>query len=269
MLASLTPMSPRITVVGGGNMGGALVSGLLRAGWSADSVEVVERSAERRATLTAKHPGLLVTERIGPCEAAIVAVKPGDAATIARELSANGARRLLSIAAGVSAATLQDAVGDRCAVVRAMPNTPALVGAGVTAICGSVRAGADDLDWAEGVLGAVGVVVRVTEEDMDAVTAISGSGPAYLFLVAEALVAAGVAEGLSREVCDGLVRRLFVGTGAMLESRSDDPATLRAEVTSPQGVTAAAIEVLESADLRGAVRAAVAAAVRRSRELGR
>jgi pyrroline-5-carboxylate reductase len=262
-------MSPRITVVGGGNMGGALVAGLLRAGWSAESVEVVERSAERRVSLAASHPGLRVAEQIGQCEAAIVAVKPADATAIAGELAAHGARRVLSIAAGVSAATLQEAAGHRCAVVRAMPNTPALVGAGITAICGSPLAGTDDLDWAESVLAAVGVVVRVDERDMDAVTAISGSGPAYLFLVAEALVAAGVAEGLSREVCDGLVRQLFVGAGAMLAARPDDPATLRAEVTSPQGVTAAAIEVLESADLRGAVRAAVGAAVRRSRELGR
>lgn len=262
-------MSPRITVVGGGNMGGALVAGLLRSGWAPESIEVVERSAERRASLLANHPALRVAERIGPCEAAIVAVKPGDAAAIASELAGHGSRRVLSIAAGVSTTTLQEAAGDGCAVVRAMPNTPALVGAGVTAICGSHRARPDDLDWAEGVLAAVGVVVRVDEADMDAVTAISGSGPAYLFLVAEALVAAGVAEGLPRDVCDGLVRRLFVGVGAMLDSRPTDPATLRAEVTSPQGVTAAAIEVLESADLRGAVRDAVAAAVRRSRELGR
>lgn len=262
-------MSPRITVVGGGNMGGALVAGLLRSGWAPESVEVVEHSAERRVSLLASHPGLRVAERIGPCEAGIVAVKPGDAAAIARELSGHGARRMLSIAAGVSTVTLQQAAGDGCVVVRAMPNTPALVGAGVTAICGSHRASADDLDWAEGVLAAVGVVIRVDEQDMDAVTAISGSGPAYLFLIAEALVDAGVAEGLSREVCDGLVRRLFVGVGAMLEARPSDPATLRAEVTSPQGVTAAAIEVLESSDLRGTVRAAVAVAIRRSRELGR
>jgi len=142
------------------------------------------------------------------------------------------------------------------------------VGEGVSAVCGSSRCTEDDVQWAESILGAVGTVVRVEERLMDAVTAVSGSGPAYLFLVAEALIAAGVKEGLSHEVADALVRQLLVGSGRLLQQTGEDPAELRRKVTSPNGVTAAAIATLESSGLRNALEETVRSAVKRSREMG-
>ena len=263
-----TTASRSITFVGGGNMGSAIVAGLLKAGWRAHEVTIVEQSPERRTALRDMFPEASIVDVLGVAENAVIAVKPGAAAEVCAELATVGARRVLSIAAGVSVETLQAAAGDDCAVVRSMPNTPALVGEGVSAVCGSSRCTEDDLQWAESVLGAVGTVVRVEERLMDAVTAVSGSGPAYLFLFAEALIAAGVKEGLSHEVADALVRQLLVGSGRLLQQTGEDPAELRRKVTSPNGVTAAAIAALESAGLRDALEETVRSAVKRSREMG-
>jgi pyrroline-5-carboxylate reductase len=167
----------------------------------------------------------------------------------------------------VSTTTIQAAAGRDVAVVRAMPNTPALVGQGASAIAAGEAATDDDLLWAEHVLGAVGTVTRVAESDLDAVTALSGSGPAYLFLVAEALIDAGVAAGLDRAVAEFLTTQLFVGSAALLAARGD-PAALREMVTSPGGTTAAGLEVLGARDVRSAFGDAVHAAVARSKELG-
>lgn len=249
-------------------MGSAIVAGLLKAGWRAGDVTIVEHSSERRTVLAGMFPGVSIVEELGATENAVIAVKPGAAADVCAELAAVGARRALSIAAGVSAETLQESAGANCAVVRSMPNTPALVGEGVSAVCGSSRCTEDDVQWAESILGAVGTVVRVEERLMDAVTAVSGSGPAYLFLVAEALIAAGVNEGLSHEVADSLVRQLLVGSGRLLQQTGEDPAELRRKVTSPNGVTAAAIATLESSGLRNALEETVRSAVKRSREMG-
>ena len=257
-----------ITFVGGGNMGSAIVAGLLKAGWQPADVTIVEHSTDRRAVLAEMFPGTQIVSEIGDVENAVIAVKPGAAAEVCAQLAAAGARRVLSIAAGVSVETLQARAGDSCAVVRSMPNTPALVGEGVSAVCGSARCSDADVQWAEAILGAVGTVVRVEERLMDAVTAVSGSGPAYLFLVAEALIDAGVKEGLSRDVADALVRQLLVGSGRLLQQTGEDPAELRRKVTSPNGVTAAAIDTLESAGLRSALEETVRSAVKRSREMG-
>ena len=148
-----------------------------------------------------------------------------------------------------------------------MPNTPALVGQGASAIAGGTSAGEDDLAWAERILGAVGIVERVGEHHLDAVTALTGSGPAYLFLVAEALIDAGVAAGLPRPLASTLTTQLFVGSSALLAERGD-PAALRAMVTSPAGTTAAGLQVLEAHAVRAALAEAVAAAAARSAELG-
>jgi pyrroline-5-carboxylate reductase len=258
-----------VTFVGGGNMGAAIVSGLVRAGWSPDRVTVVERSAERRASLVDMYPGAHIIDSLGPCHSGVIAVKPGDAVETCAALALQGATRVLSIAAGISLTALQEAAGTDCHVVRAMPNTPALVGEGVAGISGSTACVEDDLVWAESILGAVGTVVRVEESLLDAVTAVSGSGPAYLFLFAEALVAAGIEQGLSPDVADALVRQLFVGSGRLLQQSLVSPAQLRAQVTSPNGVTAEAIATLEDADFRAIDAATVRSAVARSRELGR
>ena len=249
-------------------MGSAIIAGLLKAGWRSADVTIVEHSVERRTVLEEMFPGLKIVDEIGGVENAVIAVKPGTAVEVCSQLAARGARRVLSIAAGVSVETLQNAVSDGCAVVRSMPNTPVLVGEGVSAVCGSARCTEADVQWAEEILGAVGLVVRVEENLMDAVTAVSGSGPAYLFLVAEALIDAGVKQGLSHDVADALVRQLLVGSGRLLQQTAEDPAELRRKVTSPNGVTAAAIATLESAGLRSAIEETVRSAVNRSREMG-
>ncbi|MCU1501931.1 MAG: proC, partial [Ilumatobacteraceae bacterium] len=180
---------------------------------------------------------------------------------------AAGAERVLSIAAGVGLAALEAAAGPGVAVVRAMPNTPALVGQGAAAICGGSGTTEADLDWAESVLTAVGTVVRVAESHLDAVTGLAGSGPAYIFLVAESLIEAGVLAGLARTVSEQLVTQLLVGSAALLADRGD-PAALRAMVTSPGGTTAVGLRALEEHAVRAAFLDAVMAATQRSRELG-
>jgi pyrroline-5-carboxylate reductase len=175
---------------------------------------------------------------------------------------------VLSIAAGVRLKELESALPPGTAVVRAMPNTPALVGAAASALAAGARAGTEDLDWAESLLSAVGTVVRVTEPQLDAVTGLSGSGPAYVFLVVEALVEAGVLEGLSREVAMALAVQTVLGSARLLAERDEGPEALRAAVTSPGGTTAAGLRILEQRAVRAAIGDAVGAAAARSRQLG-
>jgi pyrroline-5-carboxylate reductase len=255
-------------------MGAALLGGMIAAGWAAPhELAVVEVLEARRATLVEQFPGVLVTatSAAARAEGAVIAVKPNDVGAAVAAAVAAGARRVLSVAAGVSIGTLESAAAaatsDRVAVVRAMPNTPALVGEGAAAIAGGAEADEHDLAWAESILGAVGSVVRVPEYQLDAVTGLAGSGPAYLFLVAEALVDAGVLAGLARPIAEALVTQLFVGSAALLADRGD-PASLRAMVTSPGGTTAAGLHQLESHGVRAAFLDAVMAATQRSRELG-
>ncbi len=262
----------RLVMVGGGNMGAALLGGMLAAGWCEPAeVAVVEVLAGRRDQLVAQFAGVTITDTVVPADAALIAVKPNDVAGATTAAVAGGARRVLSIAAGVSIASLEaaaaQATSDPVAVVRAMPNTPALVGEGAAAIAGGTATGEDDLAWAEGILGSVGRVVRVPEYQLDAVTGLAGSGPAYLFLVAEALIDAGVLAGLARPVAEALVSQLFVGSSKLLAERGD-PAALRAMVTSPGGTTAAGLRQLETGGVRAAFLEAVMAATERSRELG-
>jgi len=263
----------RLAIVGGGNMGAALAVGLVGTGWGTpEDLVVVEVAADRRAQLTdsPELQGVAVVaapDRI-EAEGAVLAVKPQDAVAAARAVLSAGVTRMLSIAAGVTTAALQEAAGPTVPVVRAMPNTAALVGAGASAIAPGVAAGEADLAWAQGILEAVGTVVRTTESALDAVTGLSGSGPAYLLLVAEALVDGGVGAGLPRDVSSALVRQLFVGCARLLTESGESPAVLRAAVTSPGGTTAAGVLELERAAVRAALMDAVAAATERSRELG-
>lgn len=256
-------------MIGGGNMGAALLGGLLSGGvLQPVRVAVVERIAERRVELAEMFPGVLVTDTIPSCRSAVLAVKPPDIAATATAAVAAGARRLLSIAAGITTTTIRSAAGAGIDVVRAMPNTPALVGDGVSAICADPESDATALDWAEEILGAVGMVVRIGEEHFDAVTGLTGSGPAYLFAVAEALIAAGRGVGLPEELLEPMVTRLMLGSARLLTERGD-PGALRRAVTSPGGTTAAGLAVFSERDLDGVVAAAVAAATERGRELGR
>jgi pyrroline-5-carboxylate reductase len=257
-----------LVVVGGGKMGEALLGGLIAAGRRADDLAVVEPVAARREELAKLHPGVTVSGDPVAADGAVVAVKPPDVADAAYAAVTAGARRLLSIAAGVTIARIEAAVGPGVAVVRAMPNTPAVVGVGAAAIAGGSEATEDDLAWAEAILGAVGTVVRVPEHLLDAVTGLSGSGPAYVFLVVEALVEAGVLAGLPRPTAAALVEQTVLGSARLLAESGDGPEALRAAVTSPGGTTAAGLRELERHGVRAAFLDAVLAATERSRQLG-
>jgi pyrroline-5-carboxylate reductase len=263
-------MERSLLIVGGGRMGEALVAGLLAAGRPADELVVVEVSAPRRQQLAAAYPGVTIAEAVLPSMGgAVLAVKPGDLRAAVHAVADVGVPRVLSVAAGVRTVDIEAAFGQTVRVVRAMPNTPALIGAGAAAISPGSTAHEDDMTWAEEILGAVGVVVRVPETALDAVTGLSGSGPAYLFLVAEAMVEAGVLAGLPREIAETLTFQTLVGSSRLLTDGGSTPAALRAAVTSPGGTTAAGLRELERGGVRAAFLDAVAAATERSRELGR
>jgi pyrroline-5-carboxylate reductase len=258
----------RLQIVGGGRMGEALLGGLLEAGFvRPDEVVVAERLPGRRDELVARFPGATAVERPVAATDVVVAVKPADVEATVAEVAAAGASRLLSIAAGVSLARLEAGLPAGTPVLRAMPNTPALVGMGASAVAAGTAAGEADLAWAEAVLGAVGTVVRVSETQLDAVTGLSGSGPAYVFLVAETLIDAGVLVGLPRDVAEALTVQTLRGAAELLDRSGEHPSQLRNAVTSPGGTTAAGLQALEAGGLRAALLAAVAAATERARQL--
>ncbi|MBK6440283.1 MAG: pyrroline-5-carboxylate reductase [Candidatus Microthrix sp.] len=257
-----------VQFVGGGRMGEAIIAGLIRSGeLRAEEIAVVEALPARREQLRVTYPQLVLGD-VPTAAPTVIAVKPDDVAAAVSKAVAAGVDTVLSVAAGVPLGRLEVAAGPGVAVVRAMPNTPALVGAGVAALAPGSEADETVLVWAEGILGAVGDVVRVSEAQLDAVTGISGSGPAYVFLVAEALIEAAVAEGLPRPVAERLVVGTVRGAGMMLAESGQSAGELRAGVTSPGGTTAAGLRALEDRAVRGAFAAAVAAATERSRLLG-
>jgi pyrroline-5-carboxylate reductase len=268
-------MGYQVIIVGGGRMGSALAEGLVRAGWCDPArMLIVETAREARDELAQRMPSVaavasLELDHVDATTGAVLCVKPDQADGAARLLASVGVTRVLSVVAGLSCARLEAAFPQPVAVVRSMPNTPVLVGKGASALAGGSHVTAADLDWAESILGAVGVVVRVTERHLDAVTGLSGSMPAYLYLVVEALVEAGVHQGLTREVSRRLVYATFEGSAALLTASGESPESLRAQVTSPGGTTAAGLRVLENRAVRGAVLDAVAAAAERSRNLSR
>src|SRR5438105_13876934 len=225
-------MTARLALYGGGKMGEALLTGLVSSGWAGpQELVVVEPIEPRRKELEERHPGLVTAADAAPAEGAVVAVKPGDVEAACGAIGRVGADRVLSIAAGVPLARLEGWLPDGVPVVRAMPNTPALVGAGAAAIAPGVAAGDEDLAWAESILGAVGVVQRVSEPLLDAVTGLSGSGPAYVFLVAEALIDAGLLAGLSRPVSEALVVQTLLGSARLLAEPGKTAEEHRATVT--------------------------------------
>jgi len=253
-------------------MGEALVSGLLLAGWDPGDISLCVRRAERGDELALK-TGCSVyldpVEAIRGRDVIVVAVKPRDVADVLKVLAGEIAesQTVVSLAAGVTTQSYEAQLG-AVPVVRAMPNTPALVGEGVTGIAPGNHAGSAHLVAAEEVLGAVGVVRVMEETLMDAVTAVSGTGPAYVFLLAEALTEAAMREGLPRDVAESFVHQTIRGAGHLLTGTGKSPARLRHEVTSPGGTTAAAMHVLEEEGFRAIVEDAVRAAAVRARELG-
>jgi len=264
----------RIAVIGGGRIGEALLAGLLESGRASKDLVVVEMMPAR-AEFLRERLGIRVTDSVadaaGCADLVVVAVKPGDVDAVLTEVSKAGlddrTRVLVSLAAGVTTARLEAKLPAGFPVVRVMPNTPMLVGQGMSAIAPGAHADAAQLEQVSQMLAAVGKVVTVAETQMDAVTAVSGSGPAYFFLVVEAMVEAGVGLGLSREVATQLVVQTMLGSAALLEESGQDAAELRAAVTSPAGTTAAAVRELERCGVRSAFIEGLHAARERSAEL--
>ena len=253
-----------IQIVGCGKMGQALLAGLVNNVASATEITVVESSAEARHQIARDYPGVSVVTAALPDVPTILAVKPHLAVEIAASLPP--IPQLLSVAAGITTAALETVTD--AAVVRGMPNTPALLGKGAAGVAIGSSAGQDDLLWGLRILGAAGQAVAVTEDQIDAVTGLSGSGPAYIFRIAEAMTNAGVAVGLPPAVAQALTYQTIAGAGAMLAEPGASAAVLRANVTTPNGTTAAGLAVLDEGGIEDIFANAVAAATQRSRQLG-
>ena len=267
-------MERRIAIVGVGRLGESLLRGFLNSGWrTADDLIVTARRPERRAELTERF-GVTATESNAEAVAwarlVIVAVKPQDVDTVLAEMApaVSPEHTLLSVAAGVTTAWIESHLPEGARVVRSMPNTPALVQEGIAAISPGRSATDVDLALAEEALGHLGQVVRLQEKDLDAVTALSGSGPAYFAFLAEAMIEAGLLLGLSRDVSTKLVVQTMLGSALLLRDERMHPVELRELVTSPGGTTTRAIRELELSGVRAAFLNAITAATERSRELG-
>jgi pyrroline-5-carboxylate reductase len=260
-------MVSRLSVVGGGAMGDALVSGLLSSGWPAAEITVVDRADAARHAARERHPGVVAAASAPDARCVVLAVKPQDAEEACRALEAP--ERVLSVVAGLPTQRIEGWLGGRPGVVRAMPNMAAQVRAGATALAPGRSADEAAMAWAEEILSTVGQVVRLSEDLLDAVTGMSGSGPAWVFLLAEALVEAGVRNGIPVEACRRLAYQTIAGSAALLLETGLAPEELREAVTSPGGTTAAGLSVLESRSVRSAFVEAVTAATERARQLGR
>jgi pyrroline-5-carboxylate reductase len=269
----MTSSAGGVAIIGGGKIGEALLSGLLRANADPAELLVVEKHLDRAQQLTERHRVRVVStdEAVRTCHTLLIAVKPQDIDTLLDELAGRltAEQLVVSVAAGVTTARIEAGLGGTPAVVRCMPNTPALVDEAMTVICGGTRAGEADLQRAEALLATVGRVVRVPETQLDAVTALSGSGPAYFFFLVEAMIDAGILLGLPRALAAELIVQTLYGSAVMLRDSGEHPVQLREAVTSPAGTTIAAIRELERHGVRAAFLSAIEAASNRSAELGR
>ncbi len=245
-------------------MGQALLAGLIGSVAPANAIHVVEPFPDARERIRVDYPGVNVGETAIPEIPAILAVKPHLAVEVAAGLPP--IPRLLSVAAGITTRALEAVT--EAAVVRCMPNTPALLGQGAAGVAIGKSATQADLEWALEILSSAGVAVAVSEEQLDAVTGLSGSGPAYVFRMAEAMTAAGTAAGLSPEVAKALAYQTIAGAGAMLAIPGADAADLRTNVTTPNGTTAAGLAVMDERNIDQIMADVVAKAAQRSRELG-
>jgi pyrroline-5-carboxylate reductase len=262
---------PTLAVLGAGVMGETVLSGLLRAGWTAERIVATDRRPDRRRELTEQY-GIAMLDNVaaaGWADTVVVVVKPQDMNELLAEISSALASTTLvvSLAAGVDLATLEAGLPAGTAVVRVMANTPAQVDEGMAVISGGTHSTGDHLQRVTEILSATGRVVALPERYLDAVTALSGSGPAYLFFVVEAMIEAGVHLGLPRDTATELVVQTMLGSAKLLRETGEHPTVLRERVTSPGGTTAAAVRVLEDHKVRAAFLGAIEAARDRSRDL--
>jgi len=261
----------KLAVIGAGVMGETLISGLLRAGWAADAITAADRHAPRLAEMEARH-GIhtaATQDAAADADTVVIVVKPQDAGEVLPVVGAaiRPGTLVVSLCAGLSTHQIEAAMPDGTAVVRVMPNTPAQVDEGMAAISAGASATAEHLAHVTELLSAVGKVVTVPEKYQDAVTAISGSGPAYLFFVVEAMIDAGVMLGLPRDISTTLVVQTMYGSAKLLADSGEHPTVLRERVTSPGGTTAAALRELEDHRVKAAFMTAMEAARDRSRAL--
>lgn len=264
--------TPTLCFIGGGNMARSLIGGLRQRGTPAESIRVAEPLPSARDGLQREFGVATFADNAEAAEGAdciVLAVKPQVMRAVCQSLPPSTAASLLiSIAAGITSAQLDNWLGGQRRIVRSMPNTPALVGTGATGLVANAACTASDKQLAEHILSAVGIVVWIdSESQMDAVTALSGSGPAYGFLLAEAMQAAAQRQGLGAEAARQLTYQTLLGAAVMLGSSSEPADQLRARVTSPGGTTQAAIETLQAGGFEALVDQAIAAATRRGAEL--
>lgn len=262
-----------IGFIGGGNMAAALIGGLLNQSFDDQKIIAADPSSDQREQL-ARRFGIRTTrdnlEAAANSNAVILAVKPQVLGTVLHELkeAIPPETLIVSIVAGVSSESISAALGGHQCIVRAMPNTPALIGEGATGLFGTPGAEPHHQQLAETLFTAVGTIVWVTaEEQLHTVTALSGSGPAYFFLLTEALESAAVAQGLTQEVAHRLATQTALGAARLMIESEEDPANLRQQVTSPNGTTQRAIEIFEAGGLRDLAKQATGGAADRSREL--
>jgi pyrroline-5-carboxylate reductase len=265
----------RIAILGVGKIGEALLAGVLSGpGTSPDDVVICERVTARASEIAERYGVRSVddpAEAVADADVVVLAVKPGDLLAVTTATGTGLAQHamVVSVAAGISAASIESVLPPHTPVVRVMPNTPMLVGQGMSALAPGGAAGPEHLDRAEALMASVGRVVRVPEAQIDVVTAVSGSGPAYLFLVVEAMIDAGVLLGLPRPLATELATQTALGAATMLRETGEHPALLREAVTSPGGTTAAALRELENGGLRAALYDALEACRDRAQDLAR
>jgi pyrroline-5-carboxylate reductase len=260
-----------VAIFGAGVMGETLLSGLLRAGRPADELVITERREDRAAELTERYRVRVLGNEAAAdvADTLVLVVKPQDMGGLLGEIHdhVGGGTLVVSLAAGITTSYLESRLPEGQAVVRVMPNTPALVDQGMAAVSAGAHCDPEHLREAEALLAATGKVVEVPEKLQDAVTAISGSGPAYIFYVVEAMIEAGVVLGMPRATATELVVQTLYGAATMIKETGQHPTVLREQVTSPGGTTAAALRELDDHKVRAAFITAMEAAANRSREL--
>ena len=261
-------------VIGAGNMAEAILRGVIKSNWLHRDAIVAYDPVIAREQMLAIELGILCARdntMTGSCPHVLIAVKPNVVGEVLDEIRPviREDATIISIAAGITTAFIDERLEGRGRIVRVMPNTPMLVGAGMSAIAAGPRATNEDVHWTQRLFAASGLTVVMKEELMDAVTGLSGSGPAYLFYLIEAMTAAGVAEGIDPEVAEMLATRTCIGAGQLLAQTRKSPQELRRQVTTPGGTTQRAIEAMDAAGVQETLVKAIRSAAERSRELGR